>query len=128
MRLLLFSLEKDMNDEQNSPADDRLADQITARRGRKPKAESATLPVEPDEDAIAESVVNIRTVKPEAKRLVSVVLKRNYHPVNDFTINGESPSGEQRTKIFAGAVIEMDRAEAKSCYERGIVIPHDPFG
>lgn len=122
-----------MTEETKPQADeDRLAKVIAARRGPKPKAQREALAeTKPQADGASDSPATADAAyepqRPKAN-LARVIMKRNYHPINDFLIDGNKPSDEQRVKVFAGAVIDMDRAEAKSCYDAGIVAPYDPFG
>lgn len=80
-----------------------------------------------NEDTIADDVASMREQQDETPNLFPVKLIRNYHPVHDFLIGGEQPSGEQRIKVFAGAEIEMDREEAKAIIAKGIAIRNDPY-
>ena len=82
--------------------EDQAADIVVARRGRPPKERPGS-------------------------NLFPVKMLRNYHPINDFTIDGEEPTLEQRVKVFAGAEIEMDKEEAKDCFAKGIAVRNDPI-
>lgn len=62
------------------------------------------------------------------KRLFPVTMKRNYHPIEDFKIDGAEPTAEQRVKVPAGASIEMDIEEAKDIIAKGIAVRNDPIG
>jgi hypothetical protein len=106
--------------------DDSISEEVqAARRGRKPKSISEEVQAD---DAIADEVTVIRAAKAkEEPKLFPVVLKRNYHPVNDFLIAGEKPTLEQRVKVFAGTAIDMDINEAKAIIEKGIAVRNDPI-
>ena len=113
-----------MNEEiqADSPAEDAeaavIAQEIAAKRGRKPKAKPETPTV------YAPAPVY---TQPKAKTF-PVRLVRNYRPLNPFTIDGAEPSPEQAVKAFAGMSIEVDVEEAKDIIARGIAIRNDPIG
>lgn len=89
-----------MADEAETTTEDQTSETVVARRGRPPKVKSDLFPV---------------------------MLTRNYHPVNDFTISGETPTIEQRVKVFKGMSIEVDKDEAIDMISRGIAVRNDPI-
>jgi hypothetical protein len=89
-----------MADEAENTTEDQTSETVVARRGRPPKVKNDLFPV---------------------------ILAKNYHPVNEFTIDGAEPSPEQRVKVFAGTAIEMDRDEARDVIAKGIAIRNDPI-
>lgn len=126
--------------------EDKTAAVVAERRKRgpnKPKqeAERAPLNISPviEPEAAPEPVAVAAAPEPAAtapakhstatkRRLFPVVVERNYHPINDFLINGEAPSPEQRVKVYAGQAIDMDLEEARDAISKGIVRRNDPIG
>ena len=115
-------MERRVNEEiqADSPAEDAeaavIAQEIAAKRGRKPKAK----PEAPNAPAPVYT-------QPKAKTF-PVRLVRNYRPLNPFTIDGAEPSPEQAVKAFAGMSIEVDVEEARDIIARGIAVRNDPIG
>ena len=88
-----------MNEEiQNE--EDTAAEEVTVKRGRKAKAEE-------------------HEAEKKAPKF-PVKLIRNYRPIGDFTIAGQAPSDEARSKVFAGTPIEIEIDEAKTMMVSGI--------
>jgi hypothetical protein len=107
--------------------EDKITEEIRARRGRPPKVEKADDTMA-TEDKITEEVSVIRETKAaEEPKLFPVMLVRNYHPINEFLIGGVKPTVEQRTKVFAGTAIEVDKAEALDMMAKGIAVRNDPI-
>lgn len=96
-----------MNEEVKTE-EDAVADEITVRRGRKPK-------VEHDDH------------EPVTAPKFPVKLLRNYRPVGEFTICDEKPSTEGKLKVFAGTSIEIGVDEAKAMMASGIAVRNDPI-
>lgn len=96
--------------------EDAISEAVAARRGRPPKSAEKVDVVE-----LAAEVAQPK------KGYFPVKLLRNYHPVNDFLVNGEPPTVEQRVKVFAGTHVMLEVNEAKDVIAKGIAVRDDPI-
>lgn len=97
-------------------SEDAISDAVAARRGRPPKS------------VAVETVTDEPKPAAEPKKgYFPVKLLRNYHPIEDFLINDEPPTEEQRSKVFAGTHVQLEVNEAKNVIAKGIAVRDDPI-